>query len=170
MDDEVIVLTGSKSKALLLLLGSAAFVAIGAVMVAKGEQMGWWGVIFFGLCLLVSLYMLTPNAVRLQIDKNGVEMKTFFKPMKLGWGDVNGFYVDHIRTGYSKTKFIGISFSESYRKHRAGRQFASALTGMEGALPNHFNRSAEEICELLNSSKRKWGGAPDNGTSPTHGG
>ena len=159
MDDEVIVLTGNKSKAVLLLLGSAAFVAIGADMVAKGEEMGWWGVIFFGLCFLASLYMLTPNAVRLRIDKNGVEMKTPFKPMKLGWGDVNGFYVAHMRAGLSKTKIIGIEYSESYRKKRAGRQLASALTGVEGALPDHFNRPAEEICELLNESKRKWGRA-----------
>jgi hypothetical protein len=105
--------------------------------------------------------MLTPNAVRLQIDKNGVEMKTFFKPMKLGWGDVNRFYVSHMRTGLAKTKLIGIEFSESYRKHRAGRQFASALTGMEGGLPDHFNRPAEEVCELLNESKRRWGGVAD---------
>jgi hypothetical protein len=163
MDDEVIVLTGNKSKAVTIMLGSAAFVVVGAISVANGGEMGWWAVGFFGLCFLVSLYMLTPNAVRLRIDKNGVEMKTFFKPMKLSWGDVNGFYVAHMRTGLSKTKFIGIAFSESYRKQRAGRQFASALTGMEGGLPDHFNRPAEEVCELLNESKRRWGGATDDG-------
>jgi hypothetical protein len=156
MDDEVIVLTGNKSKAVLLLLASAAFVAVGIALVADGKDMGWGVIIFFGLGLLTSIYMLTPNAIRLQIDKNGVEMKTLFKPMKLEWGDVNGFYVSHLQTGYSKTKLIGIEFSESYKKMRAGRQLSSALTGMEGGLPNHFNRSAEEICELLNKSKQKW--------------
>lgn len=167
MDDEVIVLSGNKSKAILLLLGSAAFVAVGALLVAGGKAMGWWAVIFFGLGVLVSLYMLTPDAIRLRIDKNGVEMKTLFKPTKLEWGDVNRFYVDHIRTGYSKTKVIGIEFSESYSKLRAGRRFASALTGVEGALPNHFNRPAEEICELLNESKRRWGGAPGDAARTT---
>jgi hypothetical protein len=165
MDDEVIVLTGNKKKAVLLLLGSAAFVAVGALSVANGKETGWWAVGFFGLCLLVSLYMLTPNAARLRIDKNGVEMKTFFKPMKLAWDDVNGFYVAHMRTGLARTKLIGIEFSESYRKQRAGRQFASALTGVEGGLPDHFNRPAEEVCELLNESKRRWGGATGNGVT-----
>lgn len=167
MDDEVIVLSGNKTKAVLMLLGSAAFVAVGALLVANGNAMGWWAIIFFGLGVLVSLYMLTPDAIRLQIDKNGVEMKTLFKPSKLEWGDVNRFYVDHIRTGYSKTKVIGIEFSESYSKLRAGRQFASALTGVEGALPDHFNRPAEEICELLNESKRRWGGAHGDAARPT---
>jgi hypothetical protein len=157
MDDEVIVLTGDKSKAFLLLLVSVAFVAICSFLVAQGKAMGWVGIIFFGLGILTSIYMLTPNATRLQIDKNGIEMKTLFKPMKLEWGDVNGFYVAHMNTGYATTKMIGIEFSESYKKHRAGRQFASAFTGAEGALPNNFNLSAEEVCELLNKSKQRWG-------------
>jgi hypothetical protein len=157
MDDEVIVLTGNKSKTLLLFPGSAALLAISVAMVANGKETGWVGIIFFGLCFLASIYMLTPNATRLRIDKNGIEMKTLFKPMKLEWSEVNGFYVAHINTGYSTTKLIGIEFSESYKKLRVGRQFSSALTGVEGALPNNFNRSAEEICELLNKSKQKWG-------------
>jgi hypothetical protein len=157
MNDEVIVLTGNKSKAVLLLLVSAAFVAISLVAIINGKQMGWVGVIFFGLCFLVSIYMLTPNAIRLQIDKNGIEMKTFFKPMKLEWSDVNRFYVSYIRTGLARTKMIGIEFSDSYKKHRAGRQLSSALSGMEGGLPNHFNLPAEEICELLNESRQRWG-------------
>lgn len=167
MNDEVIVLTGNKTKAVLLLLGSAAFVAICAVMVANGKQMGWGGMIFFGLGVLLSIYMLTPNAFRLQIDQNGIEMKTLFKPMKLAWSDVNGFYVGHIKSGLANTKMIGIEFSESYKKLHAGHQFSSGLTGMEGALPNHFNRSAEEICELLNQSKQKWGNVPNSSLDPT---
>ena len=157
MNDEVIVLTGNKSKAVLLLLISAAFVAISIISIVKGKDMGWGGLIFFGLGVLTSIYMLTPNAIRLEINRNGIEMKTLFKPMKLEWSDVNGFYVAHLRTGFSKTKIIGIEFSESYKKLRAGRQLSSALTGMEGGLPNHFNCSAEELCELLNKSKQKWG-------------
>ena len=157
MSDEVIVLTGNKQKAIFLLLGSVALVAVSLVGVLNGKGIGWGGIIFFGLCVLISIYMLTPNAIRLQIDKDGIEMKTLFKPMKLEWSDVNGFYVAQMRTGFARTKMIGIEFSESYKKHRAGRQLSSALTGMEGGLPNHFNRSAEEICELLNNSKQRWG-------------
>lgn len=163
MNDEVIVLTRDKSKAVTMMLGSAAFVFIGALSAAKGEEMGWWVVGFFGLCFLASLYMLMPSSGQLRIDKNGIEMKTPFRPMKLGWGDVNGFYVAHMKTGLATTKLIGIAYSESYRKKRVGRQFASALTGMEGGLPNYSNRPVEEVCALLNESKRRWGGAPDDG-------
>jgi hypothetical protein len=31
------------------------------------------------------------------------------------------------------------------KKLRVGRQFSAALAGMQGALPNNFNRSAEQV-------------------------
>ncbi|RFP13521.1 hypothetical protein D0T23_13955 [Duganella sp. BJB475] len=156
VDSDVIVVSGNKMKAALVFLGSTAFVAIGVAMIRSGDNDGWGAVVFFGLCLLVSLYMLMPNAIRLKIDKNGVEMKTLFKPIKLAWSDVETFYVGGIRTGLSTTKLIGIKYSSTYNKARAGRQFSSSLTGMEGALPNHFSKSAEELCALLNDAKRRW--------------
>lgn len=157
MNDEPIVLTANKSKSVFLLVTSIIFFAIGASMVNDGQSMGWLVTIFFGLGIPVSLYMLMPNAISLRIDKNGVEMKSLFKLMKIEWSEVDRFYVGHINTRTSKTKMIGIEYSESYKNHQTGRRISAALTGMEGALPNHFNRSAEEICELLNSSKQKWG-------------
>ncbi|GLQ98811.1 STM3941 family protein [Dyella mobilis] len=159
MDDEIIVLATSKKKAVLLLLGALAFVACGIFSVRTGENalIGWVCILFFGLGIPVSIYMLTPGAGELRIDRQGIQMKGPFKPMKLAWSEVNGFYVDYVRTGYSRTKMIAIEFSDSYNKLRAGRQVAQAMTGMQGALPNNFSRPAEEVCELLNSAKKKWG-------------
>lgn len=156
MNDEAIVLTGNKKQAVLLLLASLALVAVSVVSVLNGKMFGWAGIVFFGLGIPFAIYMLTPNAIRMQIDKNGIEMKTLFKPMKLAWSDVNGFYVAQARTGLSRTKMIGIEFSESYKNIRAAR-VSSALIGAEGGLPNQFNRSPEEICELLNEAKQRWG-------------
>jgi hypothetical protein len=109
--------------------------------------------------VLVSIYSLRPGAISLKIDKDGIEMKTLLKPMKLAWSDVKCFYVAQMRTGLTRTKMIGIEFSESYENRRAAR-ISSSLTGAEGGLPNHFNRSAEEICELLNRSKQRWDSEP----------
>lgn len=152
----MIVLTGNKKQAVLLLLTSLALVAVSVVSVLNGKMFGWAGIVFFGLGILFAIYMLSPNAIRMQIDKNGIEMKTLFKPMKLAWSDVNGFYVAQARTGLSRTKMIGIEFSESYKNIRAAR-VSSAIIGAEGGLPNHFNRSPEEICEILNEAKQRWG-------------
>ena len=156
MNDEVVVLAGSKQKAVLFLMGSLAFVGLGVLGVLNGKMFGWAAIIFFGLGVVLSIYMLMPGTVQMQIDKDGIEMKTPFKPMKIAWSDVNGFYVAELRTGLSKTKMIGIEFSESYKNIRAAR-VSSSVTGAEGVLPNDFKLSAEEMCELLNKYKQRWG-------------
>jgi hypothetical protein len=38
-----------------------------------------------------------------------------------------------------------------------GRKVASAISGLEGALPNHFQGSPEELCEKLNQWKQRFG-------------
>jgi hypothetical protein len=159
MESDVIVLGASKRKAIFILLASSAFVAGGISMLASGGDAvaGWGCTLFFGLGIPMSIYMLTPGAGELRIGRDGVEMKTLFRPVKLAWGDVSGFYVDSIRTGLSSTKMIAIEYSPSYRKLRMGRQVSAAMTGMQGALPNNFNRPAEEVCELLNRAKKEWG-------------
>jgi hypothetical protein len=156
MNEERIVLTANRKKAVLLLIGALAFTVGGAFMIRDGEPWGWAVTGFFGLCALVAVYMLTPNAIRLTIDRDGIEMKTLFKPMTLQWSDVDEFYVTRITTTHSSTKMIGIRYSPAYQKMRAGRQFSAALTGVEGALPNHFSMPAEELCELLNRYRLRW--------------
>ena len=88
-------------------------------------------------------------------------MSTPPKPMKLSWSDVDEFYVGYIRSGLSRTKMIGIRYSKSYNPQKTGRKISESLTGMEGALPNHFNRSAEEICEVLNRYKHQYSETQD---------
>lgn len=143
MGSDATVVLGNKKKAVWMLIASTIFVAGSVAIIRIDVQEGWGAVVFFGLCLLVSLYMLTPNAIRLTIDKNGIEMKTLRKPMRLAWNDVERFYVVEIRTGLATIKFIGIKYSPT-------------LSRMDGALPNHFSKPAEELCQLLNDAKRRW--------------
>jgi hypothetical protein len=155
MSDETLVFEGNRGKAALLLLVSLGFVAIGAFLVAKGDRDGWWPLLFFSLCALSAVYMLLPGTIRLQVGPAGIEMKTLFKPMKLRWEDVESFHVARLST--SNTKLIGIRYAPSYQAMRTARAASAAITGMEGALPNHFDRPAEELCRILNECKRKWG-------------
>lgn len=155
MENDVIILAGRKQKWILIGLLSAAFVAGGVEMIRDGDTTGWGVALFFGLCLLVSVYMLTPNAIRLKIDQDGLEMKTLAKPMKIAWQDVDSFYVATISTGHAKTKMIGIKFSDSYMQAKAMRKVASAITGIEGAIPDNFSLPADKLCELLNSEKQR---------------
>jgi hypothetical protein len=85
-------------------------------------------------------------------------MKSMFKSLALRWSDVDGFYIGKI----SGNKMIGIAFSGSYDKLKASRRISSALSGMEGAIPDHFKSSPEEICRNLNLWKRRFGSMPES--------
>ena len=155
MNDETLIFAGNRKQAILIVLGSALFLCV-IFFIGDGSAMSFLGIAFFGLTFLVGLYTALPGTVQLKIDRSGIEMKTLFKPMKLSWTDVDEFYIGYTRSGLSRTKMIGIRFSESYKRASTGRKVSAALTGMEGALPDHFNRSAEEICEVLNRYKREY--------------
>jgi hypothetical protein len=152
-DDVLIIFEGSRKKTTLVLFLSIGLVAFGLFMVSEGKWFGWLTVGFFGLGIPASLFMLRPNGIYLKLDKSGIEMKTAFKPMKLKWTDVKSFYVGKIYNN----KMIGILYSSSFKKMEAGRKAASVLSGMEGALPNSFKNSPEEICEELNLWKKRFG-------------
>lgn len=156
VDSEIIVVSLSRLKAALLFLVSAAFVAIGIFMIGRGNLLGWAVAVFFVLGIPLSLYMLVPGAMELRIDRHGIQMKTLFRPFTIAWKDIDGFYVTRI----SNATMIGISYAASYDRMRLGRGIAAGLTGVEGALPNNFNMSAEDMCTLLNESKSRWGSQP----------
>ena len=154
MSDDVLIFEGSKKKAALLLLISTIFVLIGLLMISEGKWFGWVAVGFFGLGIPVSLFMLKRGTTYLRLDKNGIEIKPSFKPMALiKWRDVDGFYIGKI---YGN-KMIGITYSRFYNKQTAARKIAVALADMEGAIPDHFKSSPEDICEKLNLWKQKYG-------------
>jgi hypothetical protein len=156
LEGDSIVLAASRRKAALVFLGSGAFVTIGAFLVASGESGGWFPLAFFGFCLIVSIVLLFPGSTTLTIDRDGIHMKHMFRLTHIRWSDVDSFYVGSIRTGVSSTKMIGIKYSDSYQGQKAGRNISSALTGMEGGIPNQYQASAEELCELLNTAKRRF--------------
>ncbi len=153
MNDDVLIFEGSRKKATLALFLSIGFVVLGLFMISEGKWFGWLTVGFFGLGIPASLFMLGPNGIFLKLDKSGIEMRTAFKPTKLKWADVESFYVGKIYNN----KMIGISYSSSFKKMETGRNVASVLSGMEGALPNSFKNSPEEICEKLNLWKKRFG-------------
>jgi hypothetical protein len=157
MLDEPVVVTASKRKALLLFLGSGAFVAIGAFLIVKGESTAWFVVAFFGLCLAISVVLLLPGSTKLTIDRDGIHMTNMFRLTHIQWCDVDSFYVGSIRTGMSSTKMIGIRYSAAYQGQNAGRKVASALSGMEGAIPDQYQTSADDLCELLNHARQRFG-------------
>lgn len=155
------ILRTNKKKMVFLFLVNLIFIAANiALLHGDGITLvvGWLGILLFGVCNLVLIYQLITGAGKLFIDSNGITMTTLFKPLKLAWSEVDGFYVGYIH----RTKFIVIKYAASGQKHRLGRKISSKIsslvTGIEDSLlvTNRFTRPAEEVCDLLNRAKIKW--------------
>lgn len=141
-------------KALLIMIYSVGLVSLGVwLKESRWTFLGWLTIAFFGLGVPLSLLMLLPNATYLLLDEEGFEMRSVFRKNKYRWTDVAGFYIGSI----SGAKMIAILFHPEFKPQRLARSLAATLAGMEGAIPNHYNATLEEILEALNTWRQRYG-------------
>jgi hypothetical protein len=157
LDLDPIVIPGGKLKATALVVGGAIFVAIGVAVVRGGNSSGWWAIGFFGLCAAVGVVQLIPGTNQLTIDRTGITVRTLFRPWNILWADVDSFYVAQLKTGLATNTLIGIHYSHTFQRMATGRRVAYAMTGVEAAIPNAYAMKADNLCNLLNDCKKKWG-------------
>jgi hypothetical protein len=149
MSDDRLIFEGNRTKSFILLLGCALFLGVGIFFAMDGDR---WAIVVIMISAFAFLYILPtliPGNMRLTIDSAGVEMKSPLRSMKLAWSDVEEFYVGYVHTGPATSKLIAIKYSQTCDKQR--------ITDTERGIPNHFNKSPEELCELLNSYKQLYG-------------
>jgi hypothetical protein len=140
----------SRKKTALFLFGSAVFVAGGIFLIIKGETIGWFCTIFFGLGLAILAVQLVPGCAHLTVDDDGIEICMLFRRSRIAWSDIGGFGTFSIRNhGIAVRKMVGINFSEAYASARSGRAVAKALSGFDGSLPDTYGLKAEDLAVLL---------------------
>lgn len=148
---ETLLLRPSLAKAIVRFAACAMFAVIGALMLRDGEPMGWLVLGFFGLCALASLILLFPGASYLRLSSEGFEMRSLFRSHAQKWSDVAGFHAGRI----ARNAMVLIEYAPTYQRSRKARRIAAELTGAEGALPDTYGRSAEELAQLLNEWRRR---------------
>jgi hypothetical protein len=153
MKNQELVFYASRLKAVLLLLGSAAFVALGWWMTKHKPLIGWLCVAFFSLGVPAALLMFVPGVVHLRLDRDGFELKSLGRRQTTKWRDVQSFSVASIRGA----KMIAIKYRPQYSEQRAARAVATALSGMEGAIPNSYNISLPKLERVLNAWLLRFG-------------
>jgi hypothetical protein len=136
----------SRIKAVLLFFGSAAFVALGLFLSSRKPIIGWACVAFFSLGIPASLFMLLPGRMYLRLSAHGFEMVSPFSKKLVRWSDVERFYVGAVRG----TKPIAIVYRPGYTEQQALRRVSKSMAGMEGAIPNTYAVSREELLKVLN--------------------
>jgi hypothetical protein len=140
-----VTLRPSRTKWLLILLGSIAFTATGAWMVADGKTMGWFALVFFGLCAIPACAALLPGAGGLKLDRDGIEVTNMFRRHSYRWQDVTGF--EAVGVPPSGTRMVVFDFAGA-----AGKTIAKlnvGLVGRNAALPDTYGLSADVLAGLM---------------------
>lgn len=153
MKNQELIYYASRTKALLLLIGSIAFVAMSWWVKEEEPLIGWLGVVLFGLGIPAALIMLLPGVVYLRLDPDGIEICTIGGKHKIRWQDVESFEIVYTRY----TKMIAINYRASFTELKVARAVARALSGMEGAIPNIYNVSLAELERVLNQWLERFG-------------
>jgi hypothetical protein len=146
---ETLTLYPKKSKILGMLVLSSVFVAASVWMIETGEHFGWVGLIFFGLALLASLFMLVTNTSYLRLTKEGFETRSIFKTSFTDWKDVETFGVGSIE----RNKMVVFNYSASHQKNAKIKQLSRDFAGFEGSVSNMYGDSPEEMAQLMNDWK-----------------
>ena len=137
-------LRSSRSKMLLMLSGSLAFVATGLWLRPDHHPFsGYAVIIFFGLCAVVFCVHLLPNSSYLHVTPEGFKMCSMFRSRFIRWPDVGRFGVTHIGT----RKMVGWDPLRPVSKLGRTNQ---AIGGYAFAFPDTYGLKAEELAALLN--------------------
>ena len=150
-----ITLRASRRKWLLVLSISLAFVAIGVWVAPENPVMAWSCVAFFGLCALVAGVNLHPNSSYLVLDTNGFTFSSLFRKHSVRWSEVQEFFPIRV----SATRMVGWNFTPQYAAAPGLRKVSTALSGAEAALPDTYGKSVEELAELLECFRSRYGSA-----------
>jgi len=142
----------SKWKTLGLFLISLLFTLAGILMINDGQMMGWFVSVFFGIGCLVFIAILLPNSSYLRLSEKGFEMRSLFKSSFTNWNEVDQFEPRYI--GVNKMVFF--KFNSNYEKSGGFKGMVEEMAKNEGALPDTYGHSAEELAELLNEWKNKY--------------
>jgi hypothetical protein len=109
-------------------------------------------IILFGLGSVFTLGNIIYGSY-LKLNEEGFELKFSFKKNFTKWKDVNRFSVSII----GRKKFVSYEYSNSYRKQEGAREFAKMISGTEAILPDNFGKKTEELADIMNSWKKKFG-------------
>jgi hypothetical protein len=137
---------------------SVAFVVAGIWALQKGERMMWFPVVFFGCCAVVFLLMLMPGAAYLRIEEQGLTFVSLFRPTTIAWDSVRGFYSGRMM----RRSVVYIDYVSGSAGAPRLRALSKALCGHEGALPDTYSHSPEELASILNEAKQSRVGVEPN--------
>ncbi len=148
---EVLVLTPSRLKSLLLPLVMAAIVFIGICGAMGGpEDDAWVMWVLAGIGLVGFLYFtakMIPGACYLRLSPEGLVICHMWRLTRYRWSDIAEVGVMKITDGEGTSRKVGLNFGPALANPH-GR--SKRTLGFETALPDNYGMDFEALADLLN--------------------
>ena len=138
----------SKAKYLLMLSGSLLFTAVGVWMAYDGEWKGHFVYLFFGLCSVVSVSMLLPNASYLKLRDDEFESGHIFRKHCVKWEDVKNFEIWTYSHRHGSIEQVGWNYKEGVEVSKFVR--IARRAGIDDCLADTYGMNTEELLSLMN--------------------
>lgn len=145
MKNSPIILKPGKGKSILLFSISTVFVCLGISLWETNRSLAIFTVVFFGLCILVFIINLIPNASYLKIDNQGIEMKNLFRSTFIPWRGVSGFRPKNFFLNTMVVFDLNQNLPET-----------SGMKVKTGAFPDTYGMSGKKLAAFLNAQKEKF--------------
>lgn len=133
-----------KIKNTILMLVSLTFVILGMNLLDKNIWIAIFNIFFFGICFIVYVINLIPNATYLKLEESGITMKTLFKTTFIPWEAVQNFDTKNIFL----FKMVTFNLNKNL--------IDSKIKSKQGAFPDTYGMSAKKLSHLLNEYKLKF--------------
>ncbi len=153
MKNERLKLRPKLGKNILLLFASIIFTIGGYFMLDEQPLEGWLGMMFFGLCSLVFLLQIIPGSTELTLTNDGFEMTSLFRKKLTKWKDVKVFRIGNL----GRNQTVMFDYVNQHDGYKAGKSISKRLSGSHAALPTTYGLEANELLNLMNIWKKKYG-------------
>jgi hypothetical protein len=134
-------------------LACLIFVVIGIAMVRTGEPAGYFCGGFFALCLPVFAIQFHPGAAYLRLAPEGFTFCSLFRSHTVRWTDVCEFGAVTI----GGNRMVAWNFAPEYTPPGRVRRISKSLYGYEAALPDTYGLKAQELAELMEGLRQRYG-------------
>ena len=120
-------------------------------MVSDGETVGWFIATLFGIGALAGAINLLPGSSFLVLDGEGFTVRSLFRQHSYKWTEVETFSVRWV----GAIRMVAFDFSSEYARQVRMRKIVSSIIGTEGALPDTYGLSLQNLADKMNAAKEE---------------
>ena len=135
------------------MLGSVAFVVIGAAVVRDHPLLGWLVMVFSALTGVVVTLALSSGKAILRLDPEGVEVVGLLTRSRYRWKEIERPNIGKMRN----VRVIAIIFNCQGARAVQRRSASVALFGMDASVSDIYSVSLEELCDVMNKWWSRYG-------------